>query len=569
MIALSRTMAIWQNPIVANDSVDLGHKKDNASIVIRTIAVAAVVFAAIAYALSSLAAPFSLDPDTAAIIGVIAGFASAKIAFLWATFEEWRAAKGLGRIAVDLFVKEDPVPTQIMQRIRFNTSAINELCLRPGSDLNKMDMKGKTLLESVLFAEETYRTNEKKDRLEIVKLLLSHGARLKTDSRNYFLELVNRLFSKDYVTCILENRFIKPSDLSDEELFQCWTSLKDPKIAQMLFQKGFNLNVKNSNGKTPLEWAVANKNEALIRSLQKASDPIPPLHFDSFILDLRKPAISVGGKYDSFRINDSDIFFRTMLVAIPIFSALLVVAIEATVFLPFALPLVALPWVYYQFEWKRAVEKLNTLALQSFNYLLPSPDAMRYIARTESVVDQLLSNGSDITKPGENGTTLWKSTCNPGSFSWEKIPFSTQFSIFKKLADRLFASETPVEIKQAHLIEAIQSGHPEFVEHLLKNNMIQADELSSEQQFQCWMALQNVRSTELLKTHGFDANARYSQGGFTPLLALLSPAYLKPFVYNVKREEEYKLIKALLEAGADVHARTEAIIGGGSAIDLV
>ncbi|MFI5344277.1 MAG: hypothetical protein ACHQUC_08660, partial [Chlamydiales bacterium] len=532
------------------------------SIMIRTIAAAAAAFAALVYALNVFVAPLSWDPIAIFIVGL----ASFKIALLWEKFEEWRAARALDKIAVDLFMKEDHVPTQIMERIRFNRSAINELCLRPGSDLNKIDMKGKTLLESVLFAEKTFRTNEENDRLAIMKLLLSHGAKLKTDNRNYFLEVVDKL-SSEYVSCILENDFIKPSDLSDEELFQCWPSIKDPKIAQMFFQKGFKLNVKNANGQTPLEWAEANKMEDLIRSLKKARDPTPPLHFEAHVFDVRKPAISVGGKYDSFQINRSDIFLRTMLVALPIFYALLVVAIEATVFLPFALPLVALPWVYYKFEWKRAVEKLNTLALQSFNNPLPPAKVVGYMARTESAIDQLLVNGSDITKPGENGTTLWKSTCNPG-FSLDEIPFSTRFTIFKKLTNRLFAPGTPVEMRQAHLIEAIKSGHPEFVEHLLKNKWIQADELSSEQQFQCWIALQDVKSTALLKTYGFDTNARNCLG-FTPLLYLLSPIH---FGYlhssGEKNKEEYSLIKALLEAGADVHAKTEAI-DGDSAIDLV
>lgn len=570
MHALSRSIAIWQNPIVADQSADLGHKKDSTSILIRTIAVAAAAFAAIVYALSLFVAPLSLDPF------IVAGFASpiaVKIATLWKELEERRAAKALDHIAVDQFMKKDPVPNQILERICLNRSAIHELCHRPGSDLNKMNMQGKTLLESVLFAKETYNVKEEKDRLEIVKLLLIHGAKLRTNSRNYFLELINRSwYPTDYASCILDNHFIKPADFPNEELFQCWTSLKSPKIAQLLFQKGFNLEVKNADGKTPLEWAVANKRENLIRCLQKASDPTPSLEIDPYLLDLRQPAITVGGKYNSFGVNKSIIIARTMLIAIPIFWGLLLVAIEATVFLPITLPLVALPWVYYKFEWKRAVEKLNTLALQTFNNLLPSSKAMEYIARSESVVDQLLANGSDITKPGENGTTLWKSTCNP-PFSFDKISFSNRFAIFKKLADRLFAPGTPIETKHAHFIEAIQSGHEEFVEHLLKNKMIQASELSSNQQFQCWIELRHVKSTELLKRYGFNANVRNEQG-FTPLLHALSPLCLRPTsIWGVKADEEYLLIKALLDAGADVHAKTEASVEldgmNKSAIDLV
>ncbi|MFI5344006.1 MAG: hypothetical protein ACHQUC_07280 [Chlamydiales bacterium] len=574
MQVLTRSLCIWRDPIVqipSNDSKLPKYKTDNTSIIVRMIAVASAFFANVVYLWRTIPLLDLTYLGSGAVVSIA-------LASLYGAFESMRATSALNRIAVDQFISEEPVPTYIMNHLRTHPAAVKELCNRPEPKLSKISMDGASLLEFILFTkypnssledfakvplpickEERNKLldnyvimsvanhKDEDNRLAILKLLLAKGVQLKMDRCNYFLEMVTRSLPIRHISYVLKNDFIKPGDLSNEELFQCWTSMKDLRVTQLLVQKGFDINVQNSEGQTPLQWAEANNKDKLIRLLQKANDPTPPTNFKPFILDLRKPAISVGGKHRLLEVRGFDIILRTMLVAIPIFTTLLAVAVKALIFFPVALPLLLLPVAYYKFEWKRAIEKLNALALDVFKGLLPSSNSMAYIAQNELIVDQLLASDSDITKQSESGLTLWHYLI----FGLERIPFETKLSIFKKLAGRFFAPELPIESRYANFIKAAESGHFEFVEHLLVNKMIRAEELSPHQMFNCWIALREVKSIELLKTHDFDVNVR-NENGLTPLLHMLTRT--PPLLFSRKQIKDYDFIKAFLKAGADAYA---------------
>ncbi len=208
------------------------------------------------------------------------------------------------------------------------------------------------------------------------------------------------------------------------------------------------------------------------------------------------------------------------------------------------LPFVAVPYLWAKYENSRAINKLNALAIEEFKRAHPLPVVVDYIRAQESAIDAILAKGLDITKQDSEGKTLWSSLCSDKRFHWNKPKFSTELSIFKKLADHLFKENLSVEKKHAYFLDAINSKHFEYVQYLLETGKVRIEEFNEAQQFECLISQRDLFSNtgykeivNLLKKSGINLNARNNKG-FTPLLHILSTPVF----------HRYERLRDLLEA---------------------
>jgi hypothetical protein len=221
-------------PAVKQDSCNVDH--DLLFSRIYTIAIAIIGTAGI------LSAVFP-----AAIIAIpLFPILSMGIVFL----DMWIAERAANVKAVNEYLKMSYPSKSATFRIQHNFKAAQLLIDKMG-DLNKINEEGLRLLE---YAPD----------INVFELLTSHGANIKTLDKNgisYFERAVANE-NPAYLDSILRNSLVKPEDFNPTEQIKFWTNLGSVKAAYLLKQFGFNVNVRDNEGYTPLLRVV--KDHALI-----------------------------------------------------------------------------------------------------------------------------------------------------------------------------------------------------------------------------------------------------------------------------------------------------------------
>lgn len=498
-------------------------------------------------------------------------------------FEQWRATTALNQLAIDLFMKNDPVPQRVIHYLSQNPLAVSYLLTQPNVDLNKIsESSSETLLERALREISTpsrYLKEKSQEALSTCKLLIDKGADV---TKNFFLQAIEHCPA--LVIYVLEKDKIKVEDFTNVEQFNCWIHVKDNHVAELLTKKGFNINIDNE-GTTPLLHAAKSdkiklmcllinnkaslpaciiekpKTSAILTQARKYQENKPSVLTDSGRepFALWRPAIWIDQKLNVFQVDGGNIMQHIFFVSGMAYTLFCYIAISLKFMVKHALPPVflavgAIAWLSYKYAWSKATSALNDLAMQEFQTMLPKALVTKHISQNESAMDQLLANGADLNKMNNEGETLWDLACESSRFEFFGPPFSTKFSIFKKLADRLFNTDLPIDKKHAYFLGAVKSGYSKYVEYLLETGKINFQELTETQQVECWASLRDRETVALFLKYGCNVNA-VNDKGFTPLLQILS---LHSFSYTSDPEfTKHYLTKTLIGAGANLDVTVE------------
>src|SRR3990167_3376854 len=168
MSAISNAIAFWR-PALKQDAASSFHyhlSYDEMSMFIRSIIVTAGAFFV---ALNRSRNLSIILPPVMLLIG--------KVCF---SFEYRRATTALNQLAIDMFMKNDPVPQRVIDYIGQNELAAFHLCAQPQVDLNKIsDQLSQNLLTSafnnIRLASYSLRDTSQ-TALDICKLLIEKGA---------------------------------------------------------------------------------------------------------------------------------------------------------------------------------------------------------------------------------------------------------------------------------------------------------------------------------------------------------------------------------------------------------
>jgi len=169
-----------------------------------------------------------------------------------------------------------------------NTDVVKALLLA-GADVNKKVMDGSTALLVVSYGAmpigETEGTDEKilkqslekkeKSLLEIVKLLLSHGADVNAENNEGLTPLMASVQGmptemKQLIASAAE--WVSNPREYYEQMAEEWNKITPDHtaISVALIEAGANVNAQNANGATPLIYAVENNNKQMVKILLDA-----------------------------------------------------------------------------------------------------------------------------------------------------------------------------------------------------------------------------------------------------------------------------------------------------------
>ena len=512
--------------------------------------------------------------------------------------EHHRVTVALNQLAIDLFMKNDVVPQRVMNYLSDKYSAVVALMAQPQVNLNKMSDHGsQTLLDKALSRTKSSfydRDCSIQDALSVCKLLIDKGVDMNKNSFIYALEKCPEI-----AIYALEKDKVKGAEFTANEQFNCWINIKDNKSAELLTKKGFTIDIDNK-GTTPLLYAIKSDKIKLMTllinngaslpnpnieiekgnrlndflqdkpkavailnqasSYQKPEAPFVLTESEPEIYAFWKPAIWIQQKdFNVFSIHDGSVMVRMIALASSVYALFCYISISLNFVPNRVIPAALLSagsmaWLCYKYERSRATKTLNDLATQEFQTRFPAAHATTYISQNEEVINQLLTNGTVLTKVNEKGETLWDLACKEKKYSsaFFEAPFATKFSIFKKLADRLFEKNLPIDKIHAYFLQAVKSGYSEYVKYLLETGKVSFKEFNGSQLVECWTSLQDRESLDLFLTHGCDVNA-VNDKGFTPLLRILASV----FRTNVLDADftKHHLVNALLKAGADLNVK--------------
>jgi hypothetical protein len=178
------------------------------------------------------------------------------------------------------------------------------------------------------------------------------------------------------------------------------------------------------------------------------------------------------------------------------------------------------------------------MAVDHFKARYPSEMVLKTITRNEALIDALIVSNANLTKFGEMGKSLWDYMCD--RYTYRTDDFDARFAIFKKIADNIFDKTTLGE-KHHFFLQALKSGHTQFVEYLLTNNKVEKLKgnlsVQSSWHFEYWMACPSNDMASYLKGN-FDLESK-SDKNLTPLLHAIT-------CNNIEH------VKMLLKAGASI-----------------
>ncbi len=182
-----------------------------------------------------------------------------------------------------------------------------KLLLSKGAIPDTMDCNGRTPL--------FYAADE--GEADAVKVLLDAGADINHRSNNDLSAICYSLKKNDrLLITMLQNGFNVNSKIEDQKDYLIFNSVHSPELLSLVVSKGANVNAKNSQGQSPLFYAMIRGYEESIRILKNHGakncsidvNGATPLHYASFNLDERAIRYLVSRGFD---INKSDKEGRT------------------------------------------------------------------------------------------------------------------------------------------------------------------------------------------------------------------------------------------------------------------
>lgn len=159
--------------------------------------------------------------------------------------DAWRSERAANARAVNEFATLKIPSRSAMSRIQHNLGAAKLLIQNAPAAINKSGVNG-TLL--------SYTPN-----LEVFKLLVDNGGDVKLSDHQYQEKYFFQLLLNDKISHlehVLTKNHVVPNDFSNDEQVEMWRKVRSDKAGQLLLNSGFDINVKDKNGRTALEYTV-------------------------------------------------------------------------------------------------------------------------------------------------------------------------------------------------------------------------------------------------------------------------------------------------------------------------
>jgi hypothetical protein len=254
----SQYIPLW-NPAVKNKGCTVDHDL-----------IMGRVFAAATVAFASMFTAFALEkhfPEVVVVTIVVGAFSI--VPFL--IFAENIRASSLARAnSVNEYLKQNELPCSAASSYIGDSASAAQMLVNKKGDVNKINANGGSLLEYI------------RD-FSVFKILIDAGFDInKRDryNRPLLLQIVSR---KDlrYLHYLVQNLKIQPSDYTADEQVSFWGNLNSKEAATLLKIAGFDINIRNKAGFTPLlDLVTYNK---YVSSFQETLDQTEHL---SILLDL-------------------------------------------------------------------------------------------------------------------------------------------------------------------------------------------------------------------------------------------------------------------------------------------
>ena len=205
--------------------------------------IAAVAIVCIGIGVVPLLMPslFSAIPLT----GLLSLIASPVVIICGVPLLDWHLSEIAANVkAVNQYLTQPHPSKSATSRIQYNFSAAKLLVSKQG-DLNKLNTEGEHLLN--------YTPDPK-----IFKLLVRHGANIKAVDQHgvSFLRRAAEETNAAYLRYLLKTHQITPQNLSANEQVDLWVNIGSGQAGHLLRQYGFNPNIRDDRGYTPLLTVV-------------------------------------------------------------------------------------------------------------------------------------------------------------------------------------------------------------------------------------------------------------------------------------------------------------------------
>lgn len=166
----------------------------------------------------------------------------------------WLSNLAADKLAVDHYENNQTPEPHATLRIATSQNAARLFVNQQNfwKNLQRVDKVGDGLLDQI--------TN-----INILKLFLKKNVGIKStlkDGTTLFQSIINRKDSKA-LEYVLKSNEVKAGNFTPEEQIEFWTKKPDPKIAHLLKDFGFDINVKDSKGVTPLHALLTKASELI------------------------------------------------------------------------------------------------------------------------------------------------------------------------------------------------------------------------------------------------------------------------------------------------------------------
>ncbi len=468
--------------------------------------------------------------------------------------DSWAAERAADVKAVNEYLQKKDPSINAAKRIKENLSAA-QMFVRKKGDPNKPDRLGNTFSRHI-----------KELDFDVFKCLVDGGMKLNAARMGEIVQFSNPRF----LEYLLAKKNVTAADFTPDEQVYLWRKLGNQSAAAILALYGFDVNIRDSEGFTPLLAVLeceklnsldsvvhvkallqcgANKSLAVTikgqskTALELTDDPkireainntvaetptAKPSCWEAF----RKiPVIYPALEQNSCVIDKSLLAYRVAAVA-KIAFAMLVLAIPLAAISPLSsmalVVLSALSHALPRLDSWRAESAADAKAVNEYLQMQHPTVAARWrVVANPKLISLLVKKKGDVNKTDECGFPIANSIRD------------FDFDTFKCLVDG------GMDMRSS-LYDLVGKKDPAFLEYVLTQNKVKASDFTESEQNALWLQLRNQESGILLLRSGFNINSRSSQDyiqGYTPLMIAASSSH-----WHCESRER---VKILLACGAD------------------
>lgn len=506
--------------------------------------------------------------------------------------EEERSSKAMDQFVFQQFYNSPNsyIETQVISYLLERPSCIELLVNDPR--FTHTDSKCSLVLTSLMnYIDNYYRSSSvTKSKIDnytrILKLL-----KPEIIPKPIFLRMLSNFDCQKIIYDWVKRDIIKPT--TEFEQFDVLSNLsclvRDEQIGKtikLLVKKGINIDAKNPQGKTALEYAIekcdGRKVTILVQygakvpessdtassstsetslpvsipkairkgELLKANTYLIPTDITKFnLLKIWNPAVHITKQDLMFQKDSASLFARTMILAYAVLPTLGLV-LSTIPALVLGGGIVSL---YAYYEYSRATKALYQIGVEELKNALPKKAVLKYFTDNPKEFNLLATQNPGVIKTHNKG--FLEALCqhdflypvDDNGVVNEKLPMFIQ--LLQAVKDDLTIAE-----QTKYFFIAIRSGWTPLIQEfsILFPNLV--EQLTSEEQYECWASVKNQRTIELLKEAGLDPNAK-NHDGHSILYDLILKSRFKLRYLSSGYVEGFEVVhqfEAMVKAGANL-----------------